>query len=333
MTPPSADSPVRIGLVGLGPSGAYHLERLGFRDDLQVVVACDEHAEPARLRPRSPNVLSQVGDLLGRSDVDWVLIAAPLAERAKLALRAIEAGKNVAIESPPCVEALQLQAMISAARDARRSLTVLPTRREAVDFRAARQTTFAGTLGSIEAARIVSWAKAVPSDVANLSISHGVPETAPGEGVFSFFAYQFVDQLLQLVRQQPKSIFARIHHPPQTDPTATAFFVSVAFTNCDALIDVNLHAGAALQTGWMLAGSRGSYCQQRYYLTEPSGEVCDTPIASAEVALLDLYAELLHAARANSPQHDSATEAMLVMQIIDAARRSARIGQLVELAD
>ena len=81
-----------------------------------------------------PNVLSQVGDLLGRSDVDWVLITAPLPERARLALRALEAGKNVALESPPCVDARQLQAMTEAASDARRLLAVLPTRREAVDF-------------------------------------------------------------------------------------------------------------------------------------------------------------------------------------------------------
>ena len=96
---------------------------------------------------------------------------------------------------------------------------------------------------------------------------------------------------------------------------------------------MNLHAGAALQTGWMLAGSMGSYCQQRNYLTEPSGEVCDTPIASADVPPVDIYAELLNAARSNSPQFDSAIEATPVMQIIDAARRSARIGQLVELTD
>jgi predicted dehydrogenase len=343
MTTPSAESPVRIGLVGLGPSGAYHLERLAFREDLHVVIASDEHADPARRHARDPNVLSQVGDLLGRSDIDWVLIAAPLAERAKLTLRALEAGKNVAVESPPCVDAVQLQAMTAAAREARRALTILPSRREAVDFRAAHQTVAAGTLGSIEAARIVCWAKAVPADAANLTMSRGMPEAAPGDGVFSFFAYQYVDQLLQLVRQQAKSVFARIHHPPQTDPTATAFFVTVAFASSDALIDVNLHAGAALQTGWILAGSAGSYCQQKTYLTEPSGEVCDTPIPAADVLPLDIYAELVQSSHPGSshpdsshprePRLESAAEALSVLRIIDAARRSARIGQVVELGD
>jgi predicted dehydrogenase len=333
MTPSKADSRVRIGLVGLGPSGAYHLERLSLRDDLQVVIACDENAEPGRLQARGPILASQVGDLIGRSDVDWALIAAPLTERAKLALRALEAGKNVAVESPPCVDGLQLQEMLSAARAARRSLSVLPTRRESLDFRAARQIVAAGTLGTIEAARIISWAKAVPRDAAILTVSHNVPETASGDGVFSFFAYQYVDQLLQLFRQRPRTVFARIQHLPESDATATAFFVSVAFTEGDALIDVNLHAGAALHTGWMLAGSTGAYCQQRSYVTEASGEVCDTPIAAADVPTFDIYAELIEAARTNAPRLDSAVEAVTAMQVIDAAWRSARIGQVVELVE
>lgn len=333
MTPRETESRLRIGLVGLGPSGACHLERISLRDDLQLVAACDENAEPGRLQARCPIVLSQVGDLFGRSDVDWVLIAAPLADRAKLVLRALEAGKNVAVESPPCADAPQLLAMQSAARAARRSLVVLPTRREALDFRAAQQTVSAGTLGTIEAARIVSWAKAVPPDAANLSISRPVPEAAAGDGVFSFFAYQYVDQLLQLIRQRPRTVFARIQHPQDSDPTATSFLVAITFTNCDALIDVNLYAGAALHTGWMLAGSAGAYCQQRAYLTEASGEVCDTPIAADDVPQLDVYAELLEAARSKTPRLESAGAAATVMQVIDAARRSARIGQVVDVAE
>jgi hypothetical protein len=83
----------------------------------------------------------------------------------------------------------------------------------------------------------------------------------------------------------------------------------------------------------MLAGSAGAYCQQRTYLAEPSGEICDTPIAAADVPALDIYAELIQAAHSNTARLESATEATRVLQIIDAARRSARIGQLVELTD
>ena len=88
-----------------------------------------------------------------------------------------------------------------------------------------------------------------------------------------------------------------------------------------AVIDVNLHAGAALQTGWMLAGSAGSYCQQRIFLTDPSGEVCDTPIAATDVPPLDIYADLTQTTRGSSATRlESAAEALTVLQIIDAAQ-------------
>ncbi len=52
-----------------------------------------------------------------------------------------------------------------------------------------------------------------------------------------------------------------------------------------------------LQTGWTLAGTTGSYCQQRIHVTEPSGEVCDMPLVPADVPQTDLYAEPACAAR------------------------------------
>jgi predicted dehydrogenase len=332
MTLSPIDSPARIGLVGLGPTGAHHLERISLRSDLRVVSACDIRAETGRTHPLCENISPRLTDLLARDDLDYVLISAPQHVRAELAVRALHEGKNVAVESPPCVNGAQAQELLAAARCPDRTLCVLPTRREGFDFRAARHAVVTGSLGTIEAARIVSWAKAVPPDCAEPARSPGEPEIAPGDEVFTFFAYQYVDQLLQLVRRPPQSVFARIAHPPDSDPTATAFFLSLAFADgADALIDVNLHAGAALQTGWMLAGTLGAYCQQRIHLTEPSGEVCDVPVAPDEVPPIDIYAGLLRGARSEDERLESARDAERVLRVLDAARLSSQRGQVVEL--
>jgi predicted dehydrogenase len=334
MTLSPIDSPVRIGLVGLGPTGAHHLERIRLRSDLRVVTACDVRAETGRTHPLCENISARLTDLLARDNLEYVLISAPQKLRAELAVRALNEGKNVAVESPPCVNGAQAQELLAAARSPDRTLCVLPTRREGFDFRAARHAVVTGSLGTIEAARIVSWAKAVPPDCAEPARSPGEPEIAPGDEVFTFFAYQYVDQLLQLIRRPPQSVFARISHPPDSDPTATAFFLSVAFADgADALIDVNLHAGAALQTGWLLAGTSGAYCQQRIHLTEPSGEVCDAPVAPDEVPQVDLYADLLQPARLEKDRLRSIREAATVMHILDAARQSSKTCQVVEIGE
>ncbi len=330
MTLPAINSPVRIGLVGLGAAGTHHLERIRLRSDLRVLAACDDRAELGRTHPLCQNVSPSLSDLLARDDLDYLLIAAPQNVRGNLAVRSLEAGKNVAVESPPCVDGNEARAILAAASRTGRTLCVLPSRREGFDFRAALQAVLAGSLGTIEAARIVSWAKAVPSDCAEPAGSQRKPEIAPGDGVFTFFAYQYVDQLLQLIRRPPKTVFARISHPATSDPTAAAFFLSIAFRDGgDGLIDVNLHAGAALQTGWMLAGTTGAYCQQRIHMAEPSGEVCDAPIAPADVPQIDIYAGLLQCARSEEARLDSAREAATVMRVIDAARESSRSGEAV----
>ena len=51
MTSRATDLPVRIGLVGLGPTGAYHLERISLRNDLRLVTACDACADTGRAHP------------------------------------------------------------------------------------------------------------------------------------------------------------------------------------------------------------------------------------------------------------------------------------------
>jgi predicted dehydrogenase len=338
MTLAATDSPVRIGLIGLGPCGAYHLERIGLRSDLRVVAACAAAAERGRTPLLGDAAVPRVADLLARDDLDYVLIAAPQEARAELAVRALDKGFNVAVESPPCVSGEQAQLMLAAARHPTRrpgqSLCALPSRRDAFDFRAALQSVSGGSLGTIEAARIVAWAKAIPAEIAEAARQAAQPEIQPGDGVFSFFAYQYVDQLLQLVGRRPQTVFARISHPPAADPTATAFFVSIDFEGGgDGLIDVNLHAGAALQTGWMLVGTTGAYCQQRIHLTEPSGEVVDTPIAPADVPEIDIYAGLLDTGRADQCRLESFRQAATVMQVIDAARDSSRTKQAVTLLE
>jgi predicted dehydrogenase len=290
MTSRVADLPVRIGLIGLGPMGAYHLERISLRNDLRLVTACDFCADEGRSHPLFRELASSPTEVLARTDVDYVLVAAPQKIRRGLVLQALEAGKNVAVDGPPCFDSGEARSLLATSRRTGRTVCVLPSRRDGFDFRAARHMVQSGRLGRIEAARIVSWAKAVPLDSSELAREEGSPTTLSGEGAFTFFAYQYVDQMLQLVGRPAKAVYARISSLPESDSTAAAFFVAITFRDGgDGLIDVNLHAGAALQTGWMLAGTTGAYSQQRIHVIEPSGEVCYVPLGPAEIPQSDLY--------------------------------------------
>ncbi|HPT26512.1 MAG TPA: Gfo/Idh/MocA family oxidoreductase [Bryobacteraceae bacterium] len=101
--------PVRIGVIGAGNRGNSLLRGLISIDGVQINALCDPN--PAALdraataaAAHKPDLYSQ-GDndykrLLGRDDLDAVVIAAPWAWHATMAVEAMKSGKAVACEVP-----------------------------------------------------------------------------------------------------------------------------------------------------------------------------------------------------------------------------------------
>jgi len=325
---------VRVGLLGLNRAGQFHAERLSLRPEFEIVAGCEPTGEGPRrlpaLRAADCTIYSRVDDLLARADIDTVLISGSTEHRADWTLQALEANKHVALDVPPCENAGQMRQLLAAARRTGRHLSILPTRRGSTEFRAALRIVQGDQLGPLYSARMLSWGKAVPQATSgSLSASGALAlEVDP----FAFFAYQYVDQLLQLFGARPQSVFGRILPPSTNDPAVTAFTLAIGFEpGIDALIDVNLESGAVLQTGWMLAGARGSYGGGRIYLPEASGETSDAPAPQTDLPEIDVYGELVALARGECNHADSAEEAEIVMRLIDAARESSRTGQTVSL--
>jgi predicted dehydrogenase len=316
---------IRVGLIGLDRAGQFHAERLSLRSDVEVVAACEPslNGAPTRVAGLPGTVRpcdSCLEELLARTDFDRVLIAGPIARRAKWALQAIKAGKHVVIDPPPCCLASQMGDLLSAASGTGRRLSILPTRRDGADFRTALQVVRGDQLGQINSARLVSWGKAVPYD----SLSDA--------DLFAIFAYQYVDQVLQLVPGRPRRVFSRLVGPARSENAATAFTLAIDFEpGVDALIDLNLEGGAVLQTGWMLAGARGGFSGGRIYLQEASGEISDAPASENHPPEIDIYSEFLAGADGELGPTTSAREAEVVMRILDAARESSHTGQTVSL--
>jgi predicted dehydrogenase len=324
-------APVRMAVVGLDRSGLFHVQRLALRSEFEVVAACDTTASGLLRLPGSHAadrpIYSGVDQLLSHEGYDTVLLAGPIERRVELGLQALNAGKHVALDSPPTVNAVQMRELVNAARRTGRRLSVVPSRRGGVEFRTALEIVRDDRLGSLYSARLLSWGKVVP-DAGETPGPDSPARNVPADA-FAFFAYQYVDQLLQLIDGRPCSVFGRILGPDEA--SSTVFTLLIDFENGrDALIDVNLESGAVLQTGWMLAGARGGYSGGRIYLEEASGEIADAPVSQSDLPEVDVYAELLDSAAERGPT-PSAHNAEVVMRVIDAARESSRTGQCVSI--
>jgi predicted dehydrogenase len=323
MSPTSVALPVRIGLIGLGRAAVYHLERIGLRDDIRIIGACDP--DPRRANHGAPfcgDVMLRIDEFLRRDDFDWVLLADPSPAPMQTIFDALAAGKNVAIPAPMRGDSIMAQQLITAAEACGKKLCVLATHREGLDFRAAVEVTRDGQLGTIRSARLLSWGTAIPDDDAS----------EDSERSFVTFAGHYLDELLQLVHEIPESMFARIQ-PGGSTRCDVAFTLSILFQGgSEAVIDVNLQSSVAMHTGWILSGTKGGYQNQRIYIPDPSGEVCDAPVCLLPGSAPDTYTPLLQG-RGGEDAFRSAREAARVMQLIDVARESSRSGQPVRLID
>ena len=331
MTVPAIGSPVRIGLVGLGRLGVHHLERMSLRSDLQIVAACNGGAEVGGAHPLCRNVLSRMEDLLARDDLDYILIAAPQnvtavwrsarLRREKMSpssrRRASTATKHGPCWRPPAARAAPMRAP-QPARGIRlsRCPSDSPGRPPGDDrgrtnrlvgqgcparlAGSGRQPRTAGNRSGRRSVRLfrVSVRRPIvaigPSagKICLRTDSQSAGVRSDRGGVFS------VDRIPRRRRRADR------RQPPQR---------------------------RALHTGWMLAGTSGAYCQQRIYVADPSGEICDVPVAPADVPTIDPHAALLHPARSDEDRLDSARDAAMVMRVVDAARESSRSGEAVRL--
>jgi predicted dehydrogenase len=112
------DTPVTLGIIGLGAMGGRVLDVAVAHPDLVVVRASDlDQATLDRVGEAHPDVLlsRDSADVLGAPDVEAVYLATPPAFHAELTVAALAAGKAVFCEKPLSVSAEDARKMVDAA--------------------------------------------------------------------------------------------------------------------------------------------------------------------------------------------------------------------------
>ncbi len=111
--------PIRVGVVGCGSvTQILHLPALAqLPERFRVSALCDVSPKVLDGVAARWNVASCFADheaLIGRANVDAVLVATPHAHHAEVALAAMEAGKHVLIEKPHCLTLDEADRLIAA---------------------------------------------------------------------------------------------------------------------------------------------------------------------------------------------------------------------------
>lgn len=183
---------IGVGLIGFGLAGrclhAPFLAPSGF--DLKAVATSRQDEVEADF-PQA-DVTRDPAEVIGRSDIDLVVIAAPNDVHFSLAERALEAGKHVVVDKPMAVTVLEADLVIDRAQRAGRVLSVYQNRRLDGDFLTVQDLVASGALGRL-ALFETAWDRFRPQPQTRWR-----EEAARGGGLLIDLGPHLVDQVLQL---------------------------------------------------------------------------------------------------------------------------------------
>src|SRR3984893_10690370 len=121
---------INVGVIGVGGRGSYvasMFQKVGDQNNsCQIVAVCDVYEK--RKRENAAKIKCEgyldYREVVGRSDVDAVIVATPDHWHAKVALDAMDHGKDVYLEKPMCHTNDEIKQLVSTVKETKRVLQV-----------------------------------------------------------------------------------------------------------------------------------------------------------------------------------------------------------------
>lgn len=162
---------VRIGLIGTGSRGQYHLNNLKNIPQADIVALCDNY-EPnlkaaSNIFPKA-KLFDDYRKLLEQNDIQAVIIATPLFEHARMTIDALHAGKHVFCEKAMAMTLQDCLDMYNTYKESGKVLFIGQQRLYDKKYIRAMEMIHAGLIGDISSIRAYwfrnnDWRRPVPS--------------------------------------------------------------------------------------------------------------------------------------------------------------------------
>lgn len=352
MTPPPSD--IRVALIGFGLAGElFHAPLIATTPGMRlatVVTSNPVRAQRAAQSYAGAQVVSSVEPLWDRKDLDVVVIATPNRTHGPLAERALEAGLAVVVDKPFAPTAHEARLLVEHARRSGLLLTVYQNRRWDGDFLTLRRLLDGGRLGTVHRfeSRFERW-RPVPKPGWRQD-----SDPAAAGGVLYDLGSHLIDQAVILFGEV-KQVYAEVDS--RVAGSAVDDDAFVALTHRSGVTSHLWMSTAAAQSGprFRALGSNAAFTKYGLDVQESalrSGTHPDAPEWGAEAperwgvlgtddeaervrtepgTYPHFYRQVGDALRRGAPPPVDPWEAVTVIEIIEAARRSAEFDRLVVL--
>lgn len=347
----SAD--LRVGLIGYGTAGRFfHAPLLATTPGLELTaVVTSDAARAADATATCPGVrIVPRAEQLWPLNLDLVVVASPNKTHVPLAMAALDAGCAVVVDKPLAITAADGRALVEHAAQRGRVLSVFQNRRWDGDFRTVAGLVHSGRLGRVNRfeSRFERWRPRLKGGWRELG------DRSEGSGLLYDLGSHLVDQALTLFGPAV-SVYAEADVRRAGAQADDDTFI--ALTHADGTRS-HLWAGATaadLGPRFRVLGSEAAYVthgldnqedQLRAGLTPRDAEFGITPperygrfgtqgefqpYPTLPGRYTDYYAAVAAALRGEGPVPVDARDAVAALEVIEAARRSADEGRVVEL--
>lgn len=177
-TPEKGNQDIRLGFIGMGQQAMFLLNSFLHIPGVQVVAGCDVYGiKRQRFEKRVNAFYAEAGktvkvdtyekyeDILGRKDIDAVVIAVPDHAHAMIAIAACKAGKDVYLEKPMTFTIKEGQELRKAVRENNRIMAIGSQQRSDPNFQHAVNLVQTGALGKISLVNAYVGAPPKPYDL------------------------------------------------------------------------------------------------------------------------------------------------------------------------
>lgn len=342
------NKPLKTGLVGFGKvAQTMHAPLISQEPGLELTDVVERHHEYSRETYPQVTVHKSLEDMLAHADIDLVVICTPNEFHFDQAQAALLAGKHVVVDKPITVKAEQARELQKLADEVGKLLSPYQNRRWDGDFLTIKKLLKEGTLG-----RIVHFESHF--DRFRPEANHNWREKdVPGSGIFYDLGAHLIDQAVQLFGK-PEWVYAEILKQ-RKDVQADDFFdLSLMYKEMKVRLSASILMNAPLPK-FLVLGDKGSYSKygldvqeaalkQRIlpgtqnWGVEPSESYGKVFLENETYALptengnyLAYYQNIAKAIRKQEPLMVNTEEAALTLDIIEAAIRSNKTGQRINL--
>jgi len=150
-----ANDRIQIAAIGVGGRGTYVSEKFAQygqkTNACQIVGVCDVYEKRKRMNAEKHNCKGYLDyrEVLARPDVDAVIVATPDHWHAKIALEAMDNGKDVYLEKPMCHTNDEIKQLVDTVRETQRVLQVGSQTTSGDQWWKARKAIADGMIGQI----------------------------------------------------------------------------------------------------------------------------------------------------------------------------------------